>query len=148
MIGITSCKQENVDNEKKEYQALYDEVIKIHDDVMPETNNLYKLKKFAQENLDILSDTSKFVEPLLAIQVKATKADDVMMEWMENFAVPNSNHEKKMEYLTLQKNEIEEVRKIILNTIYEGKKIIIASDQYIRENNLSDEERKTVFRPK
>ncbi len=146
-ILIGSCvDNQNKAKEKEEFDALFAEVMVIHDDAMPETNNLYKLKKFAQENIEILPDTSSFVKQLLDAQLKAEKADDEMMEWMANFKIPESDHKSKISYLKNEKIEITRIRDLMLNAIYEGRGVISKSDIYIKKNKLHDE-RKTNFTP-
>ena len=116
----------------------------IHDDIMPETNNLYKLKKFAKENLAIIPDTSYLVKKLLNLSVISDNADEVMMEWMANFKIPEIDHKSKIDYLKNEKESIIKVRETILNTLYQGKKVIKESDDYIKKNNLR-EELKTIY---
>lgn len=142
-VILTSCKDKVAEQQKSEYNKLFAEVMKVHDDVMPETNNLYKLKKFAQENIDILPDTSIYVKKLRDAQMNADKADDAMMQWMSDFAVPNGSHEEKMKYLEGQKQSVEDLRALILSTIYDGKVIVNKTDKYIRVNKLTDEDRST-----
>jgi len=145
-VGLVSSCTNKKQAQKEEFDLLFAEVMKVHDDVMPETNNLYKIRKFAQENIDVLPDTSQYIEQLKDLQINAQKADDVMMNWMEKFAVPNSTHQEKISYLEEEKKSIKKVRDIMLNTLFEGKKVIRASDKFIKENKLRDE-RKTNLRP-
>lgn len=135
LLIFTSCNNKEKE-QKAEFDILFEEVMKIHDDVMPEVNNLYKLKKFAQDNINVIADTSIYVKPLRDAQLNAEKADEAMMQWMEKFSVPDASHEQKMEYLKNQLVEIEEVRKIMLSTIYDGKLIVRKTDKYIKENKL------------
>ena len=144
-ILFGSCAN-NQANEKVEFDALFAEVMVIHDDVMPETNNLYKLKKFAQENMAVIPDTSTFIKKLLDAQLSSDKADEAMMEWMANFKIPESDHKSKIEYLKNEKIAITKVRELMLSTIYEGKLVINESDKYIKKNKLRDE-RKTTLTP-
>lgn len=144
LLIISSCNGEEK-KQKEEFDALFAEVMKIHDDVMPETNNLYKLKKFAQENIDVLPDTSSFVKQLRDVQVSTEKADDVMMEWMEDFSVPNTTHQEKMSYLKQELDAIEKVRSTMLSTLYEGKQVIRSSDKYIKKNKLRNEAKTNLY---
>ena len=138
IILFASC-ENNLAKEKVEFDALFAEVMKIHDDVMPETNNLYKLKKFAQENLAILPDTSTLMKELMDIQIASDKADDAMMEWMAAFKIPESDHKSKIEYLNSEKESITKVRELMLSTLYNGKLVINKSDKYIKKNKLRDD---------
>lgn len=135
LILLSACNNKEQE-QKAEFDALFKQVMKIHDDVMPETNNLYKLKRFAQDNINVIPDTSIYIKPLRDAQLNAEKADEVMMQWMENFAVPESSHQEKMKYLQEQLIEIDEVRKVMLSTIYDGKLIVRKTDKYIKENKL------------
>lgn len=137
LLFLTSCNNKEKE-QKAEFDTLFEEVMKIHDDVMPETNNLYKLKRFAQDNIDVIPDTSVYLKPLRDAQLNAEKADEVMMQWMEKFSVPDASHDLKMEYLKNQLVEIEEVRKVMLSTIYDGKLIVRKTDKYIKKNKLRD----------
>ncbi len=135
LLIFSSC--DNKEQEQKvEFDTLFQQVMKIHDDVMPETNNLYKLKKFAQDNIDVIPDTSIYIKPLRDVQLNAEKADEVMMQWMEKFSVPEASHKEKMQYLQNQLVEIDEVRKVMLSTLYDGKLVIRKTDKYIKENKL------------
>lgn len=142
-VILTSCKDKLAEQQKSAYDTLFAEVMKVHDDIMPETNNLYKLKKFAQENIDILPDTSIYVKKLRDAQMNADKADDAMMQWMSDFAVPEGSHEEKMKYLESQKKSVEDLRALMLSTIYDGKVLVNQSDEYIKVNKLTDEDRST-----
>lgn len=143
----TSCKEDTATSQKEAYQNLYEEVMKIHDDVMPETNNLYRLKKYAQENIEVLPDTSQWVKKLVEVQVNASKADEVMMEWMAQFKVPEGDHDLQIQYLKKEKESITEVRDVMLTTLHDGKAVIRASDDYIKANKLR-EDGTTSFYPK
>lgn len=145
MLLLTSCDSlQKV--QKTEFDTLFAEVMKIHDDVMPETNNLYKLKKIAQENIAVLPDTSSMIKELMDIQLLSDKADDAMMDWMANFKIPESDHKSKITYLQNEKIAITDVRGLMLSTIYKGKSLIRKSDKYIKKNKLRDE-RKTNLVP-
>lgn len=138
LLGSCGNDQTKV-KEKSEFDTLFAEVMTIHDDVMPETNNLYKLKKFAQENLQVIPDTSAYVKKLLDVQVLSDKADDAMMDWMAQFKIPESDHNSKIKYLENEKKSISEVRDLMLLTIYEGKKLIAETDTFISKNKLRDD---------
>ena len=145
MLLLTSC-DNSQKVQKAEFDTLFAEVMKIHDDVMPEINNLYKLKKFAQENITVLPDTSSMIKELMEIQLLTDKADDAMMDWMANFKIPESDHKSKLTYLQNEKLAISDVRELMLSTIYKGKSLVHKSDKYIKKNKLRDD-RKTNFVP-
>lgn len=149
MISATifSCKDRVAEKQKIEYDKLFKEVMRVHDEVMPETSNLYKLKKYAQENIDVLPKDNEFVEQLIETKIATEKADDAMMDWMAAFKVPESTHAEKMEYLNKELISITEVSKLMLSTLEKGKAVVRKSDKFIKENNLNPNAKGTVFRP-
>ena len=138
ILLLSSC-DNSQKAQKLEFDTLFAEVMKIHDDVMPETNNLYKMKKYAQENIDVLPDTSSMVKELLDVQLRSDKADDLMMDWMANFKIPDGDHQSKIDYLNQEKESIKNVRDKMLSTLYEGKAVVRKSDDYIKLNKLRNE---------
>lgn len=93
-------------------QALYDEVMKIHDEVMPKMNDIYKLKeelkKQIAETPGLVEEKKKEIEGTIA---KLDSASESMMVWMRNFnPLPDSlGEEQAREYL---ENEMEKVKKV------------------------------------
>ncbi|HEY3401911.1 MAG TPA: hypothetical protein VGK59_00910, partial [Ohtaekwangia sp.] len=74
------------DSETGPNQALYDEVMKVHDEVMPKMNDIYKLKqdlkKKLDESKDLADDKRKEIEATIA---QLDSASDGMMVWMREF---------------------------------------------------------------
>ncbi len=98
-------------------QALYDEVMKVHDEVMPKMNDIYKLKeelknKIANEQA-LTEEQKKEIESTI---VQLDSASESMMVWMREFnPVPDSvGEEKAREYL---ENEMERVKKVKENIL-------------------------------
>ena len=93
-------------------QALYDEVMKIHDEVMPKMNDIYKLKeelkKQIAETPGLVEEKKKEIEGTIA---ELDSASESMMVWMRNFnPLPDSlGEEQAREYL---ENEMEKVKKV------------------------------------
>ena len=101
-------------------QALYDEVMRVHDEVMPRMEDLYKLKKGLQAKLDstkdIAADKKAELEKLIA---SLDSASNSMMDWMHNFnPVPDSvDQEKAREYLENEMERIKKVKEITIEVI-------------------------------
>lgn len=133
---ISGCKDPSASGQKMAYDELFAEVMRVHDEVMPETANLYKLKKYAQDDLEILPENHEFVEQLVKTKIAADKADDAMMDWMAEFKVPESSHDEKMKYLKSELSKIKEVSHLIKSTIADGRKFIKKVDHHIHKNNL------------
>ena len=102
---------------------LYDEVMTIHDDVMPKMANINKIKATLgsqlknDKNLD--AKTTKVINDLIAKMDEASKS---MFGWMNKFKSPEGrlSHEEAMKYLEEEKVKITEVKKLILEAIAEG----------------------------
>src|SRR5262245_34128266 len=84
-------------------QVLYEEVMKIHDKVMPKMEDIYKLKRELQKKIEdtpaMAAEKKKELEALIA---KLDSADHSMMTWMHEFnPLPDSvaGEEKAREYL-------------------------------------------------
>lgn len=92
-----------------EVQKLYDEVMVIHDEVMPEMGTIHKLKKQLKKILndpDITIDAEDVKNNIQALDV----ADDAMMDWMHQFKVPKDvSDQVKLDYLKDQKKKMSKV---------------------------------------
>ena len=112
---VWSCGEKKQDN-----QALYDDVMKVHDEVMPKMDDIYKLK---QELKKQISDTPNLVDEkrrtIEATILKLDSASEAMMVWMRNFnPLPDSlGEEKAHEYLEDQQEKIKKVKDEMLDAI-------------------------------
>lgn len=106
--------------ENTEYSQLYDEVMEIHDDVMPKMRDIHKAKKQIKKlkNTELTEEISQQITSLDA-------ADEAMMSWMANFKKPKmENMADNITYLKEQKESITQVRDVMLNTIEEAETFI------------------------
>ena len=116
---VWGCGQKTRDN-----QTLYDEVMKVHDEVMPKMDNIYQLK---QELKKQMADSSNLkVEKRKTIEaaiLRLDSASESMMVWMRNFnPLPDSlGEEKARAYLEDQQEKINKVKKEMLEAIEEAK---------------------------
>ena len=99
----------DTDNPNK---ALYDQVMDIHDEVMPKMEDLYKMKKELMEKIantpGLPEEKRKEIERIISA---LDSTNNAMMDWMHNFSpLPDSvDQEKAREYL---ENEIERIKKV------------------------------------
>lgn len=92
----------------------YDEVMAIHDEVMPLLPSMKKLKKNIKK-------TSESLSPEALDIIKALDdADEGMMEWMYQFSPPEDTAERKS-YLDDQKVKVQKVADDINNSIKSAK---------------------------
>lgn len=105
-------------------QALYDEVMKVHDEVMPKMNDIYKLKEDLKKDIadapGMVESKRKEIESAI-LQLDA--ASEAMMDWMRNFnPLPDSlGEENAREYLEVQKVKVDKVKEEMLRAIDEAK---------------------------
>ena len=107
-------------------QALYDDVMKVHDEVMPKMNDIYKLreqlKKQVSEAPDMVAEKKKKIESTI---IKLDSASEEMMVWMRNFnPLPDSlGGDSAREYLEKEKVKVNQVKDDMLKAIEEAKSI-------------------------
>jgi len=105
-------------------QALYDQVMDIHNDVMPKSDEIYQLKKEIKEKINrapnLAADKKKQLEQIAA---ELDSADHSMMDWMHKFKpLPDSaNHELAREYLENEMVRIKTVRELINGSLQKAK---------------------------
>lgn len=99
-------------NQEGGNQALYEEVMKVHDEVMPKMNDVYKVKEELKNQIantpGMAEEKKKEIESTIS---KLDSASESMMVWMRNFnPLPDSlGEEQAREYL---ENEMEKVKKV------------------------------------
>jgi hypothetical protein len=107
--------------EQKSTEALYNEVMAIHDEVMPKMNDLYQAKTGLSTRLKDpeLSENEK-----QEIQVKIATIDSAsesMMAWMRQFqpVSDTGDDEKAQAYLKRELEKVKKVREDILQALEE-----------------------------
>ncbi|MFZ5972816.1 MAG: hypothetical protein ACOYXA_14610 [Bacteroidota bacterium] len=101
-------------------QVLYNEVMDIHDEVMPRMEDLYNAKKDLQEK--IANTPAIAEEERLQLEQRITHIDSVsnlMMVWMRQFnPLPDSaDQEAARAYLESEMEKIKNVREAMLSTL-------------------------------
>lgn len=115
---------ESKDPSNNPNQALYDQVMEVHDEVMPKTSEIYQLKKELLEKIaktpDLVADKKKQLDQII---VELDSADHSMMDWMHKFnPLPDSaNQEAAREYLENEMEKIKKVRELINGSIQKAK---------------------------
>ncbi len=133
-LVLISCSKthEHVDhNDENEgddpNRALYDQVMSIHDEVMPKMEDVYNLKKDIAEkiaNAPGMAEEKK--KELESMMTKLDSTSDAMMDWMSEFnPLPDSvDQEKAREYLENEMERIKRVKDVTAETIDKAKQII------------------------
>lgn len=105
-------------------QELYNEVMKVHDEVMPKMNDIHSTKQALREKLEkapnIDATEKQKIEAMIA---KLDSASEGMMIWMRQFNPPSDEEgeEKGREYLEDQMEKVKKVRQDILDALEQAK---------------------------
>lgn len=105
-------------------KALYDEVMNIHDEVMPKMEELYNLKKQLQKQIaespNLVAEKRQELERTIA---QLDSASNSMMTWMNDFnPLPDSaDTEQARAYLEGEMEKIKKVKELTLETIDRAK---------------------------
>ena len=131
LIGLlifSSCS----DGGQAEREALRDEVMAIHDEVMPKMGDFRKLQKQIASLSDSLRtmesiDTNR-LNDLAARGVEIAAAQEGMMAWMRQYnpeiMQDGTPHEEVMSYLEEQKAAIEKVRDQMMQALASGEEAL------------------------
>lgn len=105
--------------QEKSNQELYEEVMAVHDEVMPKMNDIYRAKNSLRKQLEApgLSETEQ--ERIRHKIAQLDSADEGMMVWMRKFdPIPDSlGEEKARQYLEDQLVKVKEVKENILKAL-------------------------------
>ncbi|MEQ8712157.1 MAG: hypothetical protein RIC80_04020 [Cyclobacteriaceae bacterium] len=128
LLIFSSCS----DGGQAEREALRDEVMAIHDEVMPKMGDFRKLQK----RIESLSDSLRAMESidtnrlndLAARGVEIAAAQEGMMAWMRQYnpevMQDGTPHEEVMSYLKDQKAAIEKVRDQMIQALSAGEEAL------------------------
>ena len=112
-----------VDDESN--QALYEQVMEIHDEVMPKMDDMYKRKKELQDRIASTPDMPEAEKLALEQTIQQLdSANNSMMVWMRQFNPPtdSANQEALREYLESQLEMVKKMREDVLEALENGKK--------------------------
>jgi hypothetical protein len=133
-LTLASCGQKSHDHSMHETAAadttadggnaaLRDEVMKVHDEVMPKLDNIYqlkeKLKNKIAETPALAAEKKQQIEASIA---KLDSASEGMMIWMRKFdpTADTLTIEKKREYLENEMEKIKKVREDVNEALTQG----------------------------
>lgn len=142
-LGSISCKQGTegpVDSSAvpSEMKATYNEIMAVHDEVMPQLtivtslqsdlgSKLDELRREEPMNTDLMRETNRVLGSL-------NRADNAMSTWMENFsAFETLQEDRKEDFLELNNTEINDIRDMINSSIKEAQ-------AFLEKNPLQNDE--------
>lgn len=123
-LFMISCGPKNV---APELQTLMDEVMEIHDAVMPKMSDTHRLRKALKKELkNHIEDVSETRGQILDHFTTLEKADDGMMEWMKNYKKLRKLEEgvDPMQYYQSEKVKIQKVSDDMLGAIANAEKFL------------------------
>jgi hypothetical protein len=128
LVGVAFILASCGPGSQAEIDALREEVISIHDEVMPKMGELKALSKEIVEKANLLrqedsiSNSGQIVD-LVSLSVKMDQAFDGMFVWMRQFnsSYDGLEEEQISEYLQDQKQKVEIVNRDIKTSIQEAK---------------------------
>lgn len=123
--AIFSCKQ------GPDYKAVRDEVVRIHDSVMLNTEKAYLNKRRLDTlvtNLDSLKkvqsaiDTSAEKQKMNKLRARLEDADNQMSDWMHQFNADASekSSDEAISYFSKEKEKIKSIDSIYINLLKES----------------------------
>ena len=100
-------------------QKLYDEVMEIHDEVMPKMNDLHKTKTSLKTRLELPGLPAQDRKEIEIKIARLDSASEGMMIWMRQFNPPADSlgEEKARAYLESELVKVKEVREDILEAL-------------------------------
>jgi uncharacterized protein YoxC len=113
LIWMMSCEEKK----KEAKDVLYDQVMEVHDEIMPKMGDIMKYKKQLKSKVDALAENAEVnSEKIGELQQAITDLDnshEEMMAWMREFNPDFEGmvSEEIMKYLVEQKAKIERVGK-------------------------------------
>ena len=105
-------------------QVLYDQVMDVHDEVMPRMDDIMKLKRSLQEQIANTPDMGvERKQQLEKIISNLDSASSAMMNWMHEFnPLPDTvDQELAREYLEEEMEKIRKVKTLMLESIDKAK---------------------------
>lgn len=100
--------------------ALYNQVMEVHDEIMPKSDEIYLLKKQIQEKIaaspDMVLEKKQQLEQVIS---NLDSASNAMMDWMHKFnPLPDSvDQEQARAYLESEMEKIKKVRDLTYDAL-------------------------------
>jgi len=121
VLLIVGCKP----NINPERQKIYDEVMAIHDEVMPEMKTINTLERSLKKKISTIGSQDSLIM-MKATLKRLEEADQLMMNWMHELDVPSKDvpDDVAIAYLKKEKNKITSVSTKMKKAIESGKAIV------------------------
>ncbi|MBL7815110.1 MAG: hypothetical protein JNL70_08870 [Saprospiraceae bacterium] len=129
---LEACKNEDKETEAK----LNQEIMKIHDEVMPKMGDLNRMKRQLSAYKDeVPDDNAAMKDSLINAILLLAKTEDNMNDWMANYKYPNPDlkHDEMLKYLKGQQDTIKQINNDVFMTLAIGNGLLKNAPQSARE---------------
>jgi hypothetical protein len=120
-LCAAACQQKHDHHEVENSpnQALYDEVMGIHDEVMPKMNDLHKAKTALRTRMELPGTSDEEKQTIITRIARIDSASEGMMVWMRQFdPLPDSlGEDNARAYLEQELVKVKKVRRDILQAL-------------------------------
>lgn len=135
---LLSCNnsEKKADSLQAKADSLQKEVLAGHDVAMPKSMKIPKLQKEITSLLDSINNLPlkekqstiayTYKTELQNLNTDLSNADSLMQKWMNEFNLDsfNTNLEKRVEYLSDEKNKIDKVKTAVLNSLQKADSLL------------------------
>jgi hypothetical protein len=100
-------------------KSLYDQVMDIHDEVMPKMNDIYKMRKSLKDSLANTADMSdEMKQQINQTILQLDSAGNSMMVWMREFNPPDQKDEEAFKkYMETELVKVKKMRADVLKAL-------------------------------
>jgi hypothetical protein len=113
LLSVLSLVLFSCSDKEDKLEKLHNEVMVIHDEVMPQKAELNRLKRQLKSYKDVISDeNADLKDSLINGILLLSKSEDLMTDWMASYDYPNEeiSTEQMTKYLIGQKDSIKNVQ--------------------------------------
>ncbi len=122
VVGLAACNNTKEKKQEATEPTLMEEVMALHDEVMPKMGRMMKVQKQLKLKADsIATNDEETAERLRSLASDIELANEAMMDWMRNFD-PNfeGTEEEKQAYLEKKKKGIAKVAELMNGSLQTG----------------------------
>ena len=132
VLFFSACKSEN----KEAETLLNQEIMKVHDEVMPKMGEINRIKRQLGAYKDeVPDDNAAMKDSLINAILLLAKTEDNMNDWMSGYKYPNPEmkHDEMMKYLTGQQDTIKQINNEVFMTIAIGNGLLKNAPKTVKE---------------
>lgn len=120
--GKTSNQQADAPAEEDTNKVLYNQVMDIHDEVMPRMSEIMSLKRSLDEKIKNTPDLTPEAKKELELKMASLdSAHFLMMDWMHKFQPDSLKGEELRAYLESEMERVKTVKTAMLDAIEQAK---------------------------